>query len=335
MQRANERAWKALEVALAGEGLWQRLGRSEDKAFRQQVRAFLDALPLPELFGRTEFRRQCLRELKGAARKALLFGRLVPAELAEAAGAFAPFSEPQALLQAERHALRTLADDIDRAGFPALAWLLHQPAQADQSLVVVAVRYFFRREIESDQYLRNLLILSNVEDLGRTQEEALHQLDETLDQHGQRLEEALDEVADAVSELRDSVLDLREELQAQTTALGHKLDNHYSALTFQVLHLLEQTHAHGRPVLPSDSLSLHSDQERELVRELLRRYRNLPEEQRRTTPALLNGLGKLQLAAGDFGEAQDSFAAVAALAADGRARAEAHHNAYRATLERR
>ena len=106
--------------------------------------------------------------------------------------------QPQALLQAERHALRTLADAIDRAGFPALAWLLHQPAQAGQSLIVVAVRYFFRREIESDQYLRNLLILSNVEDLGRVQEEALHQLDETLDQHGQRLEEALDEVADAV-----------------------------------------------------------------------------------------------------------------------------------------
>src|SRR5215472_13881752 len=78
MQRANERAWKALEIALAGEGLWSRLGRPEDKAFRQQIHAFLDALPLPELFGRGDFRRQCLRDLKGANRKALLLGRLVP-----------------------------------------------------------------------------------------------------------------------------------------------------------------------------------------------------------------------------------------------------------------
>src|SRR5262245_39029232 len=43
---ANERAWRALEVALAGESLWDRcklvLASGEEKAFREQVRPFLD-----------------------------------------------------------------------------------------------------------------------------------------------------------------------------------------------------------------------------------------------------------------------------------------------------
>jgi len=42
---SNEKAWKALEIALAGESLWNLLDRTEDKAFRQQVRAFLDTIP--------------------------------------------------------------------------------------------------------------------------------------------------------------------------------------------------------------------------------------------------------------------------------------------------
>src|SRR5258708_770573 len=50
LQTANERAWKALEVALAGDSLWERcktaLASAEDRAFREQVQAFLEASPL-------------------------------------------------------------------------------------------------------------------------------------------------------------------------------------------------------------------------------------------------------------------------------------------------
>jgi hypothetical protein len=48
---ANEKAWKALEVSLAGDSLWDHCkllaARGEDQAFPRQVRAFLDAAPLP------------------------------------------------------------------------------------------------------------------------------------------------------------------------------------------------------------------------------------------------------------------------------------------------
>jgi tRNA A-37 threonylcarbamoyl transferase component Bud32 len=50
---------------------------------------------------------------------------------------------------------------------------------------------------------------------------------------------------------------------------------------------------------------------------------------------LLNGLGKLQVVAGEFDQAQLDFQEAAALVADRRAGAELHYNAYRAALERR
>ena len=69
LQSANERAWRALELSLAGESLWERCkavtARAEDKAFARQVRAFLDANSLPEPSGEPAFRQKCLEELRG------------------------------------------------------------------------------------------------------------------------------------------------------------------------------------------------------------------------------------------------------------------------------
>src|SRR4051812_34870715 len=83
LQRANKRAWDALEISLAGESFWRRFDATEDKAFRQQVRAFLDAVPLPELTGKDQHRRQCLMDLQDAKRKGLIFGHVVPEDLAQ------------------------------------------------------------------------------------------------------------------------------------------------------------------------------------------------------------------------------------------------------------
>jgi hypothetical protein len=64
LEQAHARAWKALEVALAGETLWERcqarLARAEDRALRDRVRAFLDAVPAGPLAAEPdEFRRLC------------------------------------------------------------------------------------------------------------------------------------------------------------------------------------------------------------------------------------------------------------------------------------
>src|SRR4051812_40248733 len=67
LDRATRNAWKALETALAGESLWNCLDRADDKAFRRQVRVFLEATTLANLPGHgPEFRQVCLRELRTA-----------------------------------------------------------------------------------------------------------------------------------------------------------------------------------------------------------------------------------------------------------------------------
>src|SRR5262249_40375351 len=63
--------------------------------------------------------------------------------------------------------------------------------------------------------------------------------------------------------------------------------------------------------------------------------RSLPPDQRRQMPALLNGLGKLEMAAGDFQGAASDFRAAAILVREPSAQAEATFNAYRAELEKR
>src|SRR5262245_35297377 len=120
LEECNRKAWRALELALAGESLWTRLDRTETRALRDQIRAFLDAAPLPEKMGKAEHRARCLRELREALKKGVLLGNLVAGELAEKAGHFARFSDPHALMKAEKDALRRLGEDVQAAGFQGL-----------------------------------------------------------------------------------------------------------------------------------------------------------------------------------------------------------------------
>ena len=106
LQSANEKAWTALEIALAGDSLWERckvaVARAEDKAFAQQVRTFLDAAPLPELAGKSAFRQKCLEELRAARKARTLSGdKPDPRQLARQAAEFARFGDPASLVEAE------------------------------------------------------------------------------------------------------------------------------------------------------------------------------------------------------------------------------------------
>src|SRR5262249_45522521 len=111
LTRANAGAWRALELALAGDSWWDRikvtLARREDQAFREQVGAFLRTTPLANLPGPPPgFRQQALRDLRPAQKAGLLTaGAIGPQELAQRAGPFARFADPQALLDAEWQAL--------------------------------------------------------------------------------------------------------------------------------------------------------------------------------------------------------------------------------------
>ena len=87
LQTANERAWKAIELSLAGETFWDRckvaLAKVEDQAFRQQVRTFLDGSPIKVKSGSQKVCQLGLAELRRVRKQGLLAsGALAPAELA-------------------------------------------------------------------------------------------------------------------------------------------------------------------------------------------------------------------------------------------------------------
>ena len=86
-------------------------------------------------------------------------------------------------------------------------------------------------------------------------------------------------------------------------------------------------------VRPANSCSIRGEDERRAVKALLERFRRLPAEEQRQAPALLNGIGKLQVGAGDFAEARQTFTEVVQVVGDASGKAEASFNAYRAALE--
>jgi tRNA A-37 threonylcarbamoyl transferase component Bud32 len=333
LHAANDNAWKALEIALAGESLWDRcqavIARSEDKAFGRQVRAFLDATPLAGLPSHgLEFRQACLQELR-AARKAklLTIGNLNPRQLAEQTGAFARFADSHALLEAEWRSVGNVAEELRRAGYPNLGRFVAMRPAEGLSLLVVATRYFFRRAVEDDPKLFQGLALAQLERFGKVQEQGFASLEAALAQRGDRLEELLGDVRVVVVETHAAVLDIQSQIQGQREEVRQTRQ--------AVLKLLEQYQLQRRELRPGDSLSIRDDSERQLVKQLVGRYRSLPEADRKRVPALLNAIGKLEVVAGDFEAAQRDFEQVTTLTKDAGVQAEAHFNVYRAAVERR
>lgn len=314
MVKANDSAWKALEIALAGESLWNWLDSADNKAFRQQVRAFLDAAPLAGLAGHgPEYRQACLKELRHARKQGLLSGALEPRQLAEQVGQFARFSDTERVLAAEWQAITALAEECSQCGCGTLAHLLALRPQGsnDAPLLVIAVRFFFRREIETDQQLYQGLSWAKFELMQLTQEQAFQALTEVLSNHADKVESMLASVQVVVVQTHQAVLDI----QSEVSQLAKRFD---------LLH---------RELRPRDSLSIGNDTERQLVKQLVKRYRALPESERQQFPALLNSIGKLEVAAGAFAEAQHDFQQAATLTHDRAAQAEAHFNRFGVALE--
>ena len=331
LQKANERAWKVLEIALAGESFWERckivLAKREERVLGQQIRTFLDQAPLTLPQGSSpEFRQQCLEELRKARKAKLLTGgALSPEELAREAGAFVRYTDPNQLLQAEWQAVEQLAADFAQGGYPVLGQLLSVRPPQGLPLLVMEARYFFRREVETDQSLFQGLAWTQLETLGQEQQVGFAALDKALTAHHQQMEDLLADVRLTVEETHSTVLRLEEEM--------HWQNQQVKDLSQAMLDMLQNYQLQQRELRPRDSLSIRNEGERQAVKALIARYRTLPEEQRRRMPALLHAVGKLEVVNGDFQAAQRDFQQVAALLPEAQAGAEAHYNAYRAALE--
>ncbi len=245
LQKANASAWRALELALAGDSWWDRvkgaLARREDQAFREQVSAFLQTTPLANLPSHgPEFRQQALRDLRAAHKGGALSGALSPEVLAREAGPFAHFGDPASLLDAEWRAVDAILLALRQAGHTALAHFLGLRPQGDLPMLVVAVRYFFRREVETDAQLFHALAFSQLERLNQSQEVGYAALSAALVQHASRLEELLDDVRVVVAETHADVQGLKATLDQH--------GQHLQAVGQAVLRALAQSAQPAAPV---------------------------------------------------------------------------------------
>ncbi len=338
VQRANDRAWRALEIALAGDSWWARikgtLTPAEDKGLARQVRAYLQVAPLPAVQGNEPVRQRCLQELRAAYKnKVLTSGSLDLRQLVEQAGALVRFDDPQKTLNAQLQLLNAVGDELGQTGFKMLGKLLQQRPTQGAPLLVLLVRYFFRREIETRPELFRGLTWSKLEHLDEAQKAGFDALNDALQRHGQRLEQLLTEVREVVVQTQQvvlqthgDVLDIKAEIQ------GIKEEGPRQ-IAVEVFRLLEQRQLHRRELRTGDSLSIRNDAERQAVKQAIAGVRALPARQQ--TPALLNAVGKLGVLAGDLDAAQADFQKVTTLVDDNAAKAEAHYNVYQTALERR
>jgi hypothetical protein len=127
LARANDRTWRAVELALAGNDWWEstkrRLSRAEDRALAEQIRRYLDqaraSAELAALDERTC--RAACDELRQARAAGYLHLRdLAPDQLARQTAQFARFDNPLALLRAEAKLIGQIAELLAHAGYPHL-----------------------------------------------------------------------------------------------------------------------------------------------------------------------------------------------------------------------
>src|SRR5262249_19531297 len=159
------------------------------------------------------------------------------------------------------------------------------------------------------------LAFAQIEGLQHAQDVAFRALERALIEHGDRLDKVLDNLRElglatleTVTQTRSAVLDVLAEQRLQGL---HNAEMYHAVLDRQ-----KRLDVVQREVRPRDSLSIRNDAERRLVKDLIKRYRALPESERARLPALLNAIGQLEIAIGNFSAAQSDFGAVVGLVAD-------------------
>src|SRR5262249_49230702 len=155
----------------------------------------------------------------------------------------------------ETEVLENIAGLVKEARHENLAQLLSLHARQGQSLLVVGVRYFFRRAVEEDDRLFQGLPFTQLDQLQQHQQQAVAGLHQAFATQGQRLEQLLGELQqqlaqthEAVTQTHGAVLDVQAELARQ----GAQNRDVYQA----VLDLQRRLDLMHREVRPRDSLSI-------------------------------------------------------------------------------
>ena len=322
LTEAAARTWMALELALAGSSSWESWQETPtltaNARLRDQLQAFLDHAAES---GDPSLTEASARELHVLRKKETWGGDLPDAaELGRHAGLWAAPPEVCDPRDAERDLLERTAEELRQRGSERLAQLVHGQAQQPGALLVVLARHFFRRARERDAALRERLPEPADEGLSPQLQQALAALSEALEQNASSLETLLDEPPRP----RDS-LDLRGELARQPAIL--------QALSREVLPLLKAYRLDVRGLRFGDVLGVRSGEDRSRIRQLAARLHEVPDEDLREFPALINAVGKLEAVAGDLDSAYDDLQKAVLLISELQVQAQVFANAYYVTLE--
>jgi hypothetical protein len=330
--RANDRAWNCLEVALAGDSWWGSckalLTARDEQTLQRQIRAFLSSLPTTQLPGDAEsFRKLVLADLHGARKAKLVPGNAVSCrDVAEDhARVFARFGDPQSLINRDRNLVEGLADLLRKEGYEYLARYVSLRPAGGQPLLVQAVRYFFRREIEADDRLATALTMEKLDGLDAGMRAGLDGLHEALAEHGQQLttlltamHEGIHDVGNKVTATMEVVSGTHDEvktLRSQMEQQGEQL-RQLTSLLRQMLDQKSQTPAKVASETPQVSSPEPTSARPETaeqpdwtqVRELLARARRAGPESQRKRPDLTKVANQLDEALQQFETTRRAFA---------------------------
>ncbi len=339
LERANEKAWKTLELALLG-STWT--GKLKNWIVKGDIRAI--RLPIESVITQKErenrnFRKHCIQELQSVRDNGLdpILSTDLD-ELKERTLSFKCFTDASALLEDSWKVMENVSQSLAETGCPSLAELIGYRTADGSPLLVVAFGFFLREEIVSDPILRDELLFDQMKQIWKPQAPSFVEIEKTMKELGEQFERSVTEARDtllhALGEIYEqgertfsAVLDIDEslrELNADQQETRRCLK--------EIRGLLSHMKAQSGEIKPRLSFSLRNDYEKIQVKELLNQSRCLPPDQQRC-PALQNGLAKLQVAVGEFDEAEKRFCELENQVDHPSVKAELLFNAYQTALE--
>ncbi|HTU23247.1 MAG TPA: serine/threonine-protein kinase [Gemmataceae bacterium] len=204
LARANDRAWQAVGLALAGEGLFERVKdvfRDGDlKGIRDQIRKFLDNTPTGLETANPAVRAKAAEEWcrlrKG---KRLSAEAIPPAVVARRASALERYSDPARLTLAAHRAVADTAAAL-REEAPHLSDLLTKAPPNGVPLLSAAFGFFFRREVETSSEIARGLTFELLRQLTDRQERGFLELEASLGARVGLVRDKLDGLFDALGD---------------------------------------------------------------------------------------------------------------------------------------
>jgi hypothetical protein len=155
----------------------------------------------------------------------LLDGAIDSKELSNTAIDLARYRDQQRQIETHWVAVERIAEMIQSAGHHNLARVLRlRPAAEGPALLVLAVRYFFRRAVESDPVLFQGLTFGRLEGVAQQQESGFAALEQALVRHEPMLEKQLAILGEMQSELQELRKDLgRLDIRAEQQRVGEQV----------------------------------------------------------------------------------------------------------------